>query len=114
LSKRNSRFSETLFTGYLRPYFASGPIPTSLIMSPVHLLRPRRFQGHPRGLRLKSDAELRKVYALFAMNNGSLVKTGSGPDESCPEVEPAGTKFLIKHSIFERFAAVKPLPNAAP
>jgi proline dehydrogenase len=113
LSKRNSRFSETLFTGYLRPYFASGPIPTSLIMSPVQLPKPRRFQGHPCGLRLKSDAQLLKVYALFAMNNNSLVKPAADLMKSCPEMEPAGTKFLIKHSIFERFAAVKPLPNAA-
>ena len=52
----------------------------------------------------KSDAQLRKVYALFAaMNNGSLVKTGSGLMKAALKWNLPGTKFLIKHSIFEQF-----------
>jgi len=52
----------------------------------------------------KSDAQLRKVYALFAaMNNGSLVKVGSGLMKSALKWHLPGTKFLIKHSIFEQF-----------
>ena len=52
----------------------------------------------------KSDAQLRKVYALFgAMNNGSLVKTGSGLMKAALKWGLPGTKFLIKHSIFEQF-----------
>ena len=52
----------------------------------------------------KSDAQLRKVYALFAaMNNGALVKTGSGLMKAALKWSLPGTKFLIKHSIFEQF-----------
>ncbi|WP_310394306.1 proline dehydrogenase family protein [Hymenobacter sp.] len=52
----------------------------------------------------KSDAQLRKVYALFAaMNSGGLVKTGSGLMQSALKWGLPGTKFLIKHSIFEQF-----------
>ena len=52
----------------------------------------------------KTDAQLRKVYALFAaMNNGSLVKTGSGLMKAALKWQLPGTKFLIKHSIFEQF-----------
>ena len=52
----------------------------------------------------KSDAQLRKVYTLFAaMNNGSLVKTGSGLMQVALKWNLPGTKFLIKHSIFEQF-----------
>ena len=52
----------------------------------------------------KSDAQLRKVYALFAaMNSGSLVKTGSGLMKAALKWNLPGTKFLIKHSIFEQF-----------
>ena len=49
----------------------------------------------------KSDFQLRKVYGLFAaMNNGTLVKTGSGLMKSALKWGLPGTKFLIKHSIF--------------
>ena len=52
----------------------------------------------------KSDAQLRKVYALFAaMNSGSLVKTGSGLMKAALKWNLPGTKFLIKYSIFEQF-----------
>ena len=52
----------------------------------------------------KSDAQLRKIYALFAaMNSGSLVKTGSGLMKAALKWNLPGTKFLIKHSIFEQF-----------
>ena len=52
----------------------------------------------------KSDFQLRKVYGLFAaMNNGTLVKTGSGLMKSALKWGLPGTKFLIKHSIFEQF-----------
>ena len=52
----------------------------------------------------KSDFQLRKIYGLFAaMNNGTLVKTGSGLMKSALKWGLPGTKFLIKHSIFEQF-----------
>ena len=52
----------------------------------------------------KSDAQLRKVYALFAaMNNGSLVKTGSSLMKAALKWNLPGTQFLIRHSIFEQF-----------
>jgi proline dehydrogenase len=52
----------------------------------------------------KSDARLRKMYGLFAaMNNGTLVKTGSGLMKTALKWHLPGTKFLIKHSIFEQF-----------
>jgi proline dehydrogenase len=52
----------------------------------------------------KSNARLKKMYALFAsMNNGSLVKVGSGLMKSALKWSLPGTKFLIKNSIFEQF-----------
>ena len=60
----------------------------------------------------KSDAQLRKVYALFAaMNNGSLVKAGSGLMKKALSWGIPGTKFLIKHSIFEQFCGGETLAD---
>ena len=63
----------------------------------------------------KSDFELRKVYALFAaMNNGTLVKTGSGLMKSALKWGLPGTKFLIKHSIFEQFCGGETIAECRP
>jgi proline dehydrogenase len=63
----------------------------------------------------KSDAQLRKIYALFAaMNNGSLVKTGSGLMQKALKWGIPGTKFLIKHSIFEQFCGGETIAECRP
>jgi len=63
----------------------------------------------------KSDAKLRKMYALFAaMNNGSLVKTGSGLMKTALKWGLPGTKFLIKHSIFEQFCGGETIAECRP
>ena len=63
----------------------------------------------------KSDAQLRKVYALFAaMNNGTLVKTGSGLMKMALSWGLPGTKFLIKHSIFEQFCGGETIAECRP
>ena len=63
----------------------------------------------------KSDAQLRKVYTLFAaMNNGSLVKTGSGLMQVALKWNLPGTKFLIKHSIFEQFCGGETITECRP
>jgi proline dehydrogenase len=63
----------------------------------------------------KSDAQLRRVYALFAaMNNGSLVKTGSGLMKTALKWNLPGTKFLIKHSIFEQFCGGETIAECRP
>jgi proline dehydrogenase len=63
----------------------------------------------------KSDAQLRKVYALFAaMNNGSLVKVGSGLMKTALRWHLPGTKFLIKHSIFEQFCGGETIAECRP
>lgn len=63
----------------------------------------------------KSDAQLRKVYALFAaMNNGSLVKTGSGLMKAALKWNLPGTRFLIKHSIFEQFCGGETIAECRP
>ena len=63
----------------------------------------------------KSDAQLRKVYTLFAaMNNGSLVKTGSGLMQVALKWNLPGTKFLIKHSIFEQFCGGETIAECRP
>ena len=73
------------------------------IASPT-LAPPVSFEDTRVAFASKSDAQLRKVYALFAaMNNGSLVKTGSGLMKAALKWNLPGTKFLIKHSIFEQF-----------
>lgn len=63
----------------------------------------------------KSDARLRKMYGLFAaMNNGTLVKTGSGLMKTALKWHLPGTKFLIKHSIFEQFCGGETIAECRP
>ena len=63
----------------------------------------------------KTDAQLRKVYALFAaMNNGSLVKTGSGLMKMALKWNLPGTQFLIRHSIFEQFCGGETIAECRP
>ena len=63
----------------------------------------------------KTDAQLRKVYALFAaMNNGSLVKTGSSLMKAALKWNLPGTQFLIRHSIFEQFCGGESIKECRP
>ena len=63
----------------------------------------------------KTDAQLRKVYALFAaMNNGSLVKTGSSLMKAALKWNLPGTQFLVKHSIFEQFCGGETIKECRP
>lgn len=63
----------------------------------------------------KTNARLKKMYALFAaMNNGSLVKTGSGLMKTALKWGLPGTKFLIKHSIFEQFCGGETIAECRP
>ncbi|MBC8084494.1 MAG: proline dehydrogenase family protein [Hymenobacter sp.] len=63
----------------------------------------------------KSDAELRKMYALFAsMNNTTLVKTGGGLMKAALKWSLPGSKFLIKHSIFSQFCGGETIKECIP
>lgn len=63
----------------------------------------------------KSDAELRKMYALFAaMNNNTLVKTGGGLMKAALKWSLPGTKFLIKNSIFSQFCGGETIQECVP
>jgi proline dehydrogenase len=55
------------------------------------------------------------MYALFgAMNNGSLVKTGSGLMKTALKWGLPGTRFLIKNSIFEQFCGGETIAECCP
>lgn len=76
---------------------------------------PLSFEDTRVAFASKSDAQLRKVYALFAaMNNGSLVKTGSGLMKKALKWGIPGTKFLIKYSIFEQFCGGETIAECRP
>ncbi|MCR5886977.1 proline dehydrogenase family protein [Hymenobacter sp. J193] len=63
----------------------------------------------------KSDGDLRKMYALFAaMNNNVLVKTGGGLMKTALKWSLPGSKFLIKHSIFEQFCGGETIRECLP
>ncbi|QIX62506.1 proline dehydrogenase [Hymenobacter sp. BT18] len=63
----------------------------------------------------KSDGDLRKMYALFAaMNNNLLVKTGGGLMKTALKWSLPGSKFLIKHSIFEQFCGGETIRECLP
>lgn len=63
----------------------------------------------------KSDGELRRMYALFAaMNNSTLVKTGGGLMKAALKWHLPGSKFLIKHSIFEQFCGGETIQECLP
>ncbi len=63
----------------------------------------------------KSDARLKKMYALFAaMNNGGLVKLGSGLMQTALRWGLPGIGFVIKHSIFEQFCGGETIAECRP
>ena len=63
----------------------------------------------------KSDAELRRMYALFAaMNSGGLVKAGGGLMKSALKWGLPGSKFLIKNSIFAQFCGGESIRECRP
>jgi proline dehydrogenase len=86
--------------------------PTAAPATPV---APISFEDTRIAFEAKSDGELRKMYALFAaMNNGSLVKTGSGLMKTALRIGFPGTKFLIKKSIFQQFCGGETIQECKP
>jgi proline dehydrogenase len=82
---------------------------------PAPPVAPISFEDTRIAFEAKTDAELRKMYALFAaMNNGSLVKAGGGLMQSALKFNFPGTKFLIKHSIFKQFCGGETIEECKP
>ncbi|WP_223649229.1 proline dehydrogenase family protein [Hymenobacter psoromatis] len=76
---------------------------------------PISFEDTRIAFEAKTDGELRQMYALFAaMNNGGLVKMGSGLMQSALKIGFPGTKFLIKHSIFKQFCGGETIQECKP
>jgi proline dehydrogenase len=83
--------------------------------TPAHPVAPISFEDTRIAFEAKSDIELRKMYALFAaMNNGSLVKAGSGLMKTALRIGFPGTKFLIKKSIFQQFCGGETIRECEP
>ena len=83
--------------------------------APAPPAAPISFEDTRIAFEAKSDGELRQMYALFAaMNNGSLVKMGSGLMQSALKIGFPGTKFLIKHSIFKQFCGGETIQECKP
>lgn len=79
------------------------------------LASPVSFDNTQIAFAAKSDAQLRKTYGLFAaMNNSGLVKTGSNLMQAALKWGLLGTKFLIKHSIFEQFCGGETIAECRP
>jgi len=88
-------------------------VPTSA--APAAPTAPISFEDTRIAFEAKSDADLRKMYALFAtMNNGGLVKVGSGLMQSALKINFPGTKFLIKNSIFKQFCGGETIAECKP
>ncbi len=76
---------------------------------------PISFDNTQIAFAAKSDAQLRKIYGLFAaMNNKGLVQTGSGLMQAALKWRLPGTKFLIKHTIFEQFCGGETIAECRP
>ena len=76
---------------------------------------PISFDNTQIAFAAKSDTQLRKIYGLFAaMNNKGLVQTGSGLMQAALKWRLPGTKFLIKHSIFEQFCGGETIAECRP
>jgi proline dehydrogenase len=83
--------------------------------TPARPVAPISFEDTRIAFEAKSDGELRKMYALFAaMNNGSLVKAGSGLMKTALRIGFPGTKFLIKKSIFQQFCGGETIRECEP
>ncbi len=79
------------------------------------LAPPLSFDNTQIAFAAKSDSQLRKIYGLFAaMNNNGLVKTGSGLMQAALRWRLPGTRFLIKHSIFEQFCGGETIAECRP
>ena len=86
-----------------------------MLPAPSPVAPPLSFEDTRVAFASKSDGELRKVYTLFAaMNSGGLVKTGSGLMKAALKWGLPGTKFLIKHSIFEQFCGGETIAECRP
>lgn len=106
-----------LFYGYLRPGACPPyshpflPMPTA----PSPQAPAIAFDDTRVAFAGKSDARLKKMYALFAaMNNGTLVKAGSGLMKKALSWGLPGVGFLIKHSIFEQFCGGESIAECRP
>ena len=82
---------------------------------PVTQASPVSFEDTAVAFAAKSDAALRRMYALFAaMNNQALVKLGGGLMKKALRWHLPGSKFLIKHSIFEQFCGGETIRECRP
>ncbi|ALD22727.1 proline dehydrogenase family protein [Hymenobacter sp. DG25A] len=83
-------------------------------MPPTQVL-PVSFEDTAIAFASKSNAELRKMYALFAaMNNNGLVKLGGGMMKAALKWHLPGTKSLIKNTIFEQFCGGETIQECLP
>lgn len=81
---------------------------------PVTQSPPISFTDTAVAFASKSDAELRRMYALFAaMNNNTLVKTGGGLMKAALKWH-LPVKFLIKKTIFEQFCGGETIQECLP
>ncbi|MGI4875049.1 MAG: proline dehydrogenase family protein [Janthinobacterium lividum] len=83
--------------------------------APPAPVAPISFENTRIAFEAKTDAELRKMYALFAaMNNGTLVKAGGGLMQAALKWHLPGSSFLIKHSIFKQFCGGETITECEP
>jgi len=76
---------------------------------------PISFEDTRIAFEAKSDADLRKMYLLFAaMNNGSLVRLGGGLMQSALQWHLPGVKLLIKKTIFRQFCGGETIAECQP
>ena len=76
---------------------------------------PVSFEDTRIAFEAKTDADLRRMYLLFAaMNQGGLVKLGGGLMQRALEWSLPGTKLLIKHTIFKQFCGGETIRECEP
>ena len=86
-----------------------------MLTPPAMQAPPISFDDTAVAFASKSDVRLKKMYALFAaMNNGGLVKLGSGLMQTALRWGLPGTRFAIKHSIFEQFCGGETIAECRP
>ncbi|MBC6610836.1 proline dehydrogenase family protein [Hymenobacter sp. BT507] len=76
---------------------------------------PVSFEDTAVAFAAKSDADLRKTYALFAaMNSPATVKAGGSLMKTALRWHIPGVKFLVKHSIFSQFCGGETIQECKP
>ncbi|MBW3129077.1 proline dehydrogenase family protein [Hymenobacter profundi] len=82
---------------------------------PVTQAPPVSFEDTAVAFAAKSDADLRKTYALFAaMNSPATVKAGGSLMKTALRWYIPGVKFLVKHSIFAQFCGGETIQECKP